>query len=914
MTEQNPREEPLPSDHSSATLFDFQTMGERHFRALVENAPVGMFHVDVANGWIYRNQTLVDLVNLPAFEDLAEATLHGSWIHPDDLPRYTQMFRQHPTASEANEIEFRILRPDGTLIYALQRAVPELDSGGNIRSWTGSLIDISERRRLESLELQERDQMLYLTTALGSATSENFFETLVRALTQAVPADMAFVHEFVESPRPHLRVLCGLAYGEPYPPHDVPLTPAEVSSLTQTETGIVPHERADDAIRAVTSRAGMKQTVIRSIRYADGRLLGIVDVSHHAQLDVERTSQILELFSVRAAAELERQRNQQALATQRENLRWLNDLSVRIHDSTHVQGIGREAVASMAEHISAPLVSIYLFDDHPTKPLAMLASNWSDPRRQLRYPRVAAMYALLHAQQGVVIVSDGDHGTLGLPAAVKWDEQFGIVAVALLLLHHGGHDLGLVVLEYTEAGYIEQLDPEILRALAKMLSLALRNAQHFEDIEYRAAHDSLTGLFNRNELHAVFQQRVQTHRSAALMLLDLDRFKEVNDTLGHNTGDQVLRQVADRLAATLRERGALVCRLGGDEFAVLICDDSLDGARALALGHAVQISLQRPLVINGMKLDIDASVGVALFPLHGEDSHALLRSADVAMYAAKRQRAGVRLYDPQLDTHTPERLGLMADLSSGIRDGELRLFYQPKLDLQRRQVLSCEALVRWQHPQQGLLSPDRFIPLAEMSEAIHALTARVIDDACRQQQQWRSQGIDLTIAVNLSARNLLDDRIVEQVERMLIEYALPPNALELEITETALMQDPKRAALLLDRLAGLGVRVAGDDFGTGYSSLAYLRRLPLHALKIDRTFITDMLEKPQDMVIVQSIISLAHNLGLEVVAEGVETAEVLDCLGALGCEQAQGYYLSRPVPAEDMLAWWRAYADSPTPI
>src|SRR5690606_1777603 len=278
-------------------------------------------------------------------------------------------------------------------------------------------------------------------------------------------------------------------------------------------------------------------------------------------------------------------------------------------------------------------------------------------------------------------------------------------------------------------------------------------------------------------------------------------------------GDDVLRQVAERLGRDLCSHSALLCRLGGDEFAVLITDRTLDSARALTLGHEILASLQQPFVVDGMKLDIGASVGVALYPLHGYTSHALLRSADVAMYDAKRQRAGVRLYDPHMDTHTPERLSLMADLTSGIREGELKLYYQPKLDLHLHKVIACEALVRWQHPQQGLLSPDRFIPLAEMSEAIHALTARVIEDTCRQQQQWRSQGIDLTVAVNLSARNLLDDRIVEQIERMLIDYALPPHALELEITETSLMHDPKRAAAILDRLAGLGVKIAVDDFG-----------------------------------------------------------------------------------------------------
>jgi diguanylate cyclase (GGDEF)-like protein/PAS domain S-box-containing protein len=644
-------------------------------------------------------------------------------------------------------------------------------------------------------------------------------------------------------------------------------------------------------------------------RRADGR---IVHVQLHAVPEFDQAGEVSSWIgsvvdiSERKLQEEAARQEQSQLARQRENLRWINELSVRIHDRTSVGEIGREAVHAIASHTSAPLISISIYDDHPTRPVRLLASNWPDPLDNRRVERIAFLDEQMRASDDVLIITDPVQALARVPGFYRRCEELGIRELVLLRLHHGGREIGVVVFQYHQAGCVHELDAEILRALGKMLSLAISNMQHSLDLEYRASHDSLTGLHNRAELHKQFADSVGTDRAAALLLLDLDRFKEINDTLGHNIGDDVLRQVAVRLHEELGPRRALVCRLGGDEFAALVTDGRLDDARALTLGQAVLASLQKPFPVGGTTLDIGASIGVALYPLHGANSHALLRSADVAMYAAKRERSGVRLYDPELDQHSLERLRLMTELGDGIRRGELELHYQPKLDLHRQRIVACEALVRWRHPVRGLLGPDHFIALSEMGDVIHALTARVIEDVLHQQQRWQRQGLDLTVAVNLSARNLLDDRIVEHIERLLGTCAVPASLLELEITETALMQDPQRAGALLDRLAALGVRVAVDDFGTGHSSLAYLRRLPLTALKIDRMFISEMMEKPQDIVIVQSIIALAHNLGLEVVAEGVETAEVLSTLHALGCDEIQGYHLSRPLPPEELRRWMEA--------
>jgi diguanylate cyclase (GGDEF)-like protein len=387
----------------------------------------------------------------------------------------------------------------------------------------------------------------------------------------------------------------------------------------------------------------------------------------------------------------------------------------------------------------------------------------------------------------------------------------------------------------------------------------------------------------------------------ALVLLDLDRFKEINDTLGHHVGDKVLQHVAACLQTVLADRKRLLCRLGGDEFAVVLGGTDAHAARATA--SAMLAALRQPFHVENMPLELDASLGIAMYPDDGADSHAVLRSADVAMYTAKHSKTGLAVYSRHLDTHTPERLAMMVELGPAIRDGQLRLHFQPKLDLHGGRVIGFEALVRWDHPHLGLLYPDQFLPLAEMGESIHALTSSVLRLALSQQRQWKVQGQRYSVSVNLSARNLLDDRCVLVLESLLREYGAAPGDLELEITETALMHDPEGAMALLDRVADLGVRLSVDDYGTGYSSLSYLRRLPIQTLKIDRAFVQDMVRNEQDAIIVRSTIGLAHNLDLRVVAEGVEDAATLAMLRGMGCDQAQGDYLSQPKVWGEIEGW-----------
>lgn len=452
----------------------------------------------------------------------------------------------------------------------------------------------------------------------------------------------------------------------------------------------------------------------------------------------------------------------------------------------------------------------------------------------------------------------------------------------------------------------EPLDIQLLEVFAANISVGFANVYLFNKLNYLAYHDTLTGLPNRASLHeqakAILLGADKTDCTIALMLLDLDRFKDVNDTLGHHVGDLLLTQIGPRLRTALHGYNAIISRLGGDEFAILL--NSTSGVdKAIHVAQQIREALLQPFDIQGMNLEIGASIGIACYPQHGEDSHALLRSSDVAMYQSKRNNIAVTVYDAKFDTHTPERLALMTDLGQAIRTGQLTLHYQPKLDLNSNQIIGLEALVRWNHPRLGLLMPDLFIPIAEMSDFIHSLTLAVLECALEDLTKLKSIGRMLPVSVNLSARNLIDIRCFTEMQKLLKQTAIPHEYIELELTETALMHDPESAAKLLQKIADSGIRLIVDDFGTGYSSLAYLRRLPLSALKIDRSFVRDMVDDNQDAVIVRSTISLAHNLGLKVTAEGVENEQTLQMLRDMGCDEIQGYYLCAPQPIDKVIAW-----------
>ncbi|MEV6844635.1 EAL domain-containing protein [Actinoplanes sp. NPDC051411] len=450
---------------------------------------------------------------------------------------------------------------------------------------------------------------------------------------------------------------------------------------------------------------------------------------------------------------------------------------------------------------------------------------------------------------------------------------------------------------------IETFTPDhlrLMRALAAHAGVALTNVRLLERLRHISVTDALTGLPNRRKLLAELQQAAEVPSTVGVLLLDLDRFKEVNDALGHTIGDRVLREVGNRLQHRFAGRGT-VARLGGDEFAMII-----SGARTpgdlLAVADEVRRTVEEPIPVGDLVLRTQASIGVCLAPEHGSDPEQLLQRADVAMYAAKQARSGVRVYQAEDDRNTPRRLSLLTELRTAVETGAVTVVYQPKVEPASGRVLGAEALSRWRSAD-GPVPPDEFIPLAERSGLILPLTRHVLNTALAACADWRRAGHDLSVAVNLSPQTIADQALIGEVRRALAAHGVPAEALTLEITETGVMEDPTRSLNILESLRALGVRLSVDDFGTGHSSLGRLADLPVQEMKIDKGFVQDLTTNRSRQAVTDASLHLGHALGLHVVAEGAETQAEFEHLRRLGCDSVQGYYISRPLPADQFLTW-----------
>ena len=429
------------------------------------------------------------------------------------------------------------------------------------------------------------------------------------------------------------------------------------------------------------------------------------------------------------------------------------------------------------------------------------------------------------------------------------------------------------------------------------------------EIRRLAFQDALTDLPNReqfrHDLRLSIKQAAADGRPSTVLMLDMDRFKHVNDVLGHRFGDRLLRAVADRLRQCLQGTNHVLARLGGDEFAVLLRDADAD--IALPVARRVLASFERPITLDDHTVDLGAGIGLACSPQHGVDADLLLARAELAMYAAKQQQTGTVVYHPGLDSTSEESLTMLSDLRHAVDNHQLRLFLQPKVDLNTGKVLGAEALLRWQHPTRGMVPPMKFIPFAEQTGFVRVLTQWMTEQVATYASHLRERGMRMKLAINLSTRDLMDQDLPAKLERVLQSHQVDPRLIVLEITESAIMDDPQRALGTLNRLHSLGVKLSIDDFGTGYSSLAYLKQLPVDELKIDKSFVMNMQDDLQDAKIVRSTIDLAHNLGLSVVAEGIETLKSWKLLEALSCDEAQGYYIAKPMPAEQFADWVQAW-------
>ena len=490
----------------------------------------------------------------------------------------------------------------------------------------------------------------------------------------------------------------------------------------------------------------------------------------------------------------------------------------------------------------------------------------------------------------------------------QWLESHRLPDAIVVPLPGNAGIIGMLVVgdRLGEVRTYDDQDILLLETVANHASVAMQKGELTQRLRHEALHDALTSLPNRAHLNRAMVELLRAGPTGdvtglAVMILDLDGFKEINDTLGHPQGDVVLVEVAHRLTSAVGQDG-FVARLGGDEFAVVAPGIS-DHHRAAEIGHRMMASLEEPIAVDDFQIEVSASVGISLSPQHGVDSSVLLKRADMAMYDCKTSSQGVGVYEPRIDTTSERRLSMVGELRGALEAGEVEVYMQPQADTVSGQVHSAEALVRWTHHQFGQVSPEEFIPVAERSGLIKPLTLGVLSTSLAASVMWRDFG--MTVAVNLSPRSLLDSSLVATVKELLERHDASPESLILEITENAVMADPSRAIELLERLNNMGVRLSVDDFGTGYSSLSYLKRLPVHEVKIDRSFVTNLLNNDEDFAIVRSIVDLGNNLGLEIVAEGVEDQKTWDLLADFGCTRVQGWHLARPMPIAHLHDWLR---------
>jgi diguanylate cyclase (GGDEF)-like protein/PAS domain S-box-containing protein len=881
-------------------------------RAILDNAGHGIIATNSAGEITLFNPAAEQMLGYRA-EEVLGANPHmffsapeleqiGQALHENQLPVSIAGFVEYMERIGQRESEWNYRRKDGTLIPIMLSTTLLRGSNGENFGFMGLITDLTDRKREQAL-------ITHINRGTSATIGAQFFNQLMTELKHVTGADYGNVVELVPGSKGLQALLLsemefnarnGINFvGE----FDFLNGPIEAVFRDGQQLYLTDMQQ-QHAHRPHVQTMQINEMIAVPLLASNGSVLGALIVAHRQHFgEPKMAAHLLEIFAVRASSELERLHAERALKIRDAAQRWLYTASERIHAQHDVAGVARETVVAIAQLANKPAVAMLL-----SKPDGYYMLDYEGPPAQapvlqcyMRQPELMAS-AMKTSHSILLLPNFLDVQTD--PEVTREALQSKLHSVALISLVDRDQGIGLITLNYADAAALDELDLDILAMFGRAVTLALGRALHRQELEYQADHDSLTGLFNRTVLHREFDNWAREQGGqTALLLLDLDRFKEVNDTLGHHVGDALLRQIGERLREGVGARAATLTRLGGDEFAVLLRETALSAEQAAEIAGNILKALRRAFEINGVNLEIGASIGVACYPQHGDDSHALLRSADVAMYEAKRGGGGVAFYNRNLDFNTPERLALIADFSTAIRKRDLHLFYQPKVDLRTQQVVGFEGLLRWQHKRLGLLAPERFLPLLEMSDAIHDLARVVLEIACEQLREWLDQGWRGTLAVNMSARNLIDDRVVRHLAELLYTYRIPPQRLELEITETALIHDPKHALDLLERIAGLGVLLSIDDFGTGYSSLAYLRQMPLSTLKIDRTFIRDMLINSHDQLIVRSTIQLAHALGLLVVAEGVESREVLERLREMGCDQAQGYYFTRPLPLLELQGW-----------
>lgn len=617
------------------------------------------------------------------------------------------------------------------------------------------------------------------------------------------------------------------------------------------------------------------------------------------------------LFAVLVVSLYMAYRANASLRKNHESLRVLYGFTRFVAEPRHAEAVIPAALEQLKRMFRAEIAQLILFPSTQEGPSLRTVSGTDGSVRQgepLESSLVTGLWEDFARGRDAILVTREDDlnqarmlfPELGTDACMM-TTLMGVQGVAGILM------IGNPIAEVTPFG---AGDLELLLTAVSHVGVSLENGRLAEDLkhnEHRALHDSLTGLPNRSLFHDRLRQAILSGErqgsAVAVMLLDLDNFKEVNDTLGHHNGDITLQEVGVRLRAVLRGSDT-VARLGGDEFGILL-PNVVDRAEIGRVAVQILEALQAPIFLEEQSLEVGVSIGGAVYPDQGLDAAVLIQRADIAMYSAKSHQTGYEVYTQERHRHSPGRLTLVSDLRAALDNGELVVHYQPKAELPSGKIIGVEALLRWDHPQHGLIPPDEFIPVAEHAGLMRAMTLFVLESAISQCRDWTFAGKPLTVAVNLSARSLLDARLPHDILILLGRWGVDASRLRLEITESSIMADPVRLVDVLAKLNDAGIGLSIDDFGTGYSSLAQLKKLPVDEIKIDKSFVLGMSHNENDVVIVQSTVDLGRNLGLRVVAEGVEDQETMDMLIALGCDVAQGFFLSRPIPADRFGEWIR---------
>ncbi len=593
------------------------------------------------------------------------------------------------------------------------------------------------------------------------------------------------------------------------------------------------------------------------------------------------------------------------LEKRHESLALVNRLADRLKRTLDVDTIAQEAVDTFIQLSRPPMVAVYLLNDRGAT-MDLKAHHGFDETilaAGRTIPVEGSLSGLAISNLEPFVSQDIESDERVDPTMRPKLAHAGFKSVVSIPMVFEKQALGTINLAYRDHNTVAREDLESFLTIGRTVALALINARHVARLEHMAFHDMLTGLPNREGLHRWFLDCASSgdgdRRSIGLILIDIDRFKEFNDALGHHVGDQLLAQIGPRIDSALAERAPSVFRLAGDEFAVFLPDLEQDTDSEVVTRSLLR-ALAAPFEVRGLTLEVEASAGISIFPDDAADSSELLRCADVAVNHAKRTSTRIVRYRPDLDQHTPERLELASDLGRAIRDNQLALHYQPMVRLKDGRPIGFEALVRWQHPRLGLLLPGSFIPLAEVGDLIHPLTYWVVEKALEQLREWQRKEPNLTMAVNLSTRNLLDRSCAKRLARIIDQAQVDPGTVEFELTETALLIDLEATSTTLSGISDFGARVVIDDFGTGYSSLEFLKRYRIHALKIDRAFVGDMRCDFQSRAIVRATVQLAHDLDLAAVAEGIEEPETVDTLSEIGCTLGQGFFFQRPAAADEV--------------